>query len=808
MPRPQYQHPYRYDRGPDANFQTENAYQGAIPTHPPFRKPGTVINRGETGVVNRRPSNNNKSQDYVDVINPNEVNPKNTWVPSTSPRSAAGSWPPPFPTTDTDADYIFEYEDGEPVTLEPENVLYAHDKRRKNKAECGKGDFYCSPETCVSNTAVCDGRRDCQNGKDETQCQEYLSKFKLSKNSQLNVLEDQRWINISQATCALLCVRSSKFECRSFNYRKIDRTCFLSNLNVGLTGALREYYPFDYYELKTASIDCSMMFKCNNAKCVTNHQLCDGYGDCDEREDEKNCRPEDFGYSIKLAGAGKTNEGRVEVTAFGKTGYVCDDQFGIKDANVICRELGFQLGAADIKGNSYYATDVKENNTLYMLDDLDCIGNETTLLDCNFPGWGIHNCRDQEIAGVVCKTPQEKCGKAAWRCDSGNECVPYSFVCDGLFDCTDDSDEASHHCDAPTELRLANGTSNREGRVEIKRHGIWGSVCDDDFNEDAAKVVCRYFGFSGTSIVKKEAYFGPGDGPIWLDQVSCLGNETELRYCTQWNWGEHNCDHSEDVGVVCSNQVEEVQLQRHSKLTTTVPVTSCGYRKDNQFLDDDLVHRRVAALRIKGKAQQSHHWCGAVILSQNWVLTAAHCLLGYAKGAYMIVAGEYNTDEEEGTEQTKYIEEYFIHDNFTEGDRVMKNDIALVKVKGTGFLLNADVQPICLPESDADYERQSNCTISGFGSVKTGNSGYSHNLMAAWIPMIRADICRMPHVYDTAMSEGMICAGFLNGGVDSCLFTLYGITSWGHRCGLANKPGVYVKVAHYRKWIDETMRDN
>lgn len=130
-----------------------------------------------------------------------------------------------------------------------------------------------------------------------------------------------------------------------------------------------------------------------------------------------------------------------------------------------------------------------------------------------------------------------------------------------------------------------------------------------------------------------------------------------------------------------------------------------------------------AALRIKGKAQQSHHWCGAVILSSQWVLTAAHCLMGYAKGAYMIVAGEYNTDEDEGTEQTKYIEEYFIHENFTEGERVMRNDIALVKVKGVGFSLNEDIQPICLPDSDVDYEKDLNCTISGFGSVKTGNSG-------------------------------------------------------------------------------------
>ncbi|XP_018571935.1 uncharacterized protein LOC108911476 [Anoplophora glabripennis] len=805
----------------------------------------TVVNIGQTGVVSRPApthiqldNKRNNAPDYLDISDPNERT--NYLIHSTTTRSV-GKWPPPFPSTDINADYVFEYEDGEPVTLEPENVFRA-DNKKKKKADCGKGDFYCSSEMCISKSAVCDAHRDCQNGKDELECQEYLQRFALSKNSQLNVLEDQRWINVSQATCALLCIRNTGFECRSFNYRKMDKTCFLSSLNVGLTGALRPYYPYDYYELKTASIDCALMFKCNNNKCITSHQLCDGFADCADREDEKNCKAEDFGYSIKLAGTGKSNEGRVEVTAFGKTGYICDDQFGMKDANVVCRELGFQLGAAEIKGNSYFAADIKEKNTLYMIDDLDCLGNETTLIDCSFPGWGVHNCRNQEIAGVVCKTPQEKCGKDSWKCDSGNECIPYSFVCDGLYDCTDDTDEATHHCEAPTQLRLTNGTSDMEGRLEIKHHGIWGTICDDDFNEDAAKIVCKHFGFKGAVVVKKEGFFGPGEGPIWLDQVSCYGNETELRHCTHWNWGEHNCDHTEDVGIICSNQVEAEPLQRHSKInvgyksSVRLPENTCGFRKDNQFLLDDLIHTRVvsgsvarkgdypwqAALRIKGKAQQSHHWCGAVILASQWVLTAAHCLMGYAKGAYMIVAGEYNTDEDEGTEQTKYIEEYFIHENFTEGERVMRNDIALVKVKGVGFSLNEDIQPICLPEEDVDYERDLNCTISGFGSVKTGNSAYSHNLMAAWVPIIRTDICKMPHVYDTTLSEGMICAGFLSGGVDSChgdsggplacldngLFTLYGITSWGHRCGFANKPGVYVKVAHYRKWIDDTITNN
>lgn len=145
-----------------------------------------------------------------------------------------------------------------------------------------------------------------------------------------------------------------------------------------------------------------------------------------------------------------------------------------------------------------------------------------------------------------------------------------------------------------------------------------------------------------------------------------------------------------------------------------------------------------AALRTKGQ-DKTAHWCGAVVIASKWVLTAAHCLEGYPKGAYVVVAGEYNVDETEGnlakheskyqsnlfsigSEQQAFIEEYYLHERFREGHK-MGNDIAMILLKGNGFKLNQDIQPICLPDEDADYERELNCTISGFGSIENGRSG-------------------------------------------------------------------------------------
>ncbi|KAJ8972157.1 hypothetical protein NQ314_000383 [Rhamnusium bicolor] len=149
------------------NIYSNQGFGNYIPVTP---KPTQVTNnpRGQIGIVDRpvytQINQENKRQntddqnlqriDYVDVFDPDEQ--KNFAFRSTTPRSLEKSWPPPFPSTDLNADYVFEYDDGEPVTLKPENVFYAD---KKKKTVCVKGDFHCTANTCVSKTMVCDGHR-------------------------------------------------------------------------------------------------------------------------------------------------------------------------------------------------------------------------------------------------------------------------------------------------------------------------------------------------------------------------------------------------------------------------------------------------------------------------------------------------------------------------------------------------------------------------------------------------------------------------------------------------------------------------
>lgn len=121
--------------------------------------------------------------------------------------------------------------------------------------------------------------------------------------------------------------------------------------------------------------------------------------------------------------------------------------FSIQAANIVCKELGFDLGAAEIKKNSFFVSQVNPNHTFFIMDDVVCSGNEPSIRDCNFNGWGVSNCMEREAVGVVCKIPSELCAHDMWKCQTVNECVPLTFVCDGVNDCSDNSDEASQFCE-------------------------------------------------------------------------------------------------------------------------------------------------------------------------------------------------------------------------------------------------------------------------------------------------------------------------------------------------------------------------
>ncbi|XP_056914235.1 lysyl oxidase homolog 3B isoform X4 [Takifugu flavidus] len=133
----------------------------------------------------------------------------------------------------------------------------------------------------------------------------------------------------------------------------------------------------------------------------------------------------------------------------------------------------------------------------------------------------------------------------------------------------------------PLRVRLAgHPRKHNEGRVELFHKGEWGTICDDDFSIANANVLCRQLGFVSATGWTHSAKYGKGQGKIWLDNVLCNGGERSIGLCKSRGWGNSDCTHDEDAGVVCKderipgfvdsnvieaqvdqNQIEEVRLR-------------------------------------------------------------------------------------------------------------------------------------------------------------------------------------------------------------------------------------------------------
>lgn len=219
---------------------------------------------------------------------------------------------------------------------------------------------------------------------------------------------------------------------------------------------------------------------------------------------------------IRLVNGSTHWMGRVEVSYQGAWATVPGSTFGRhysfddKAAKVVCRMLGYPTeNAAAIHESSPLYFGKGSGRIDMSLYGVHCSGNENTLYDCphytnEYPPIYYH------------------------KYDIGVACM---------------------------DVRLVGGSSPSNGRVEVNFGEGWGTVCDDNWNDNDARVVCRMLGYQGSAQGLQGTPTTGGQGIIWLDDVQCTGSETSLAQCRRlaYDIGYAGCGHYEDARVICHN---------------------------------------------------------------------------------------------------------------------------------------------------------------------------------------------------------------------------------------------------------------
>ncbi|XP_067419106.1 transmembrane protease serine 4 [Emydura macquarii macquarii] len=370
-------------------------------------------------------------------------------------------------------------------------------------------------------------------------------------------------------------------------------------------------------------------------------------------------------------------------------------------------------------------------------------------------------------------------------CSKTFKFIPLQQQCNGQIDCSWGEDEDS--CvqkvadGPPVEARISKDRSTLQ--VLDKETGTWFWACHDNFDMALAKAACKQMGY--TSIPTFSAVHIANMQGLPFREVTL--NNRVLR--------------GQDSGRQCL-----------SGAVVSLTCSTCGESaRAPRVLGGGQARISTWPWQVSLQHKSQHH-CGGSIIDPSWILTAAHCFQqNLATQNWRVKAGT----EILSNVNTLAVEKIFIIDvNYM---FPKDNDIALVKLSSP-LNISGTVKPICLPFFDEELPPETPLWVTGWGYTKQDGT-LSKSLQQAEIKLIDSSTCNAMEAYQGEISDKILCAGLMEGGVDTCQgdsggplmynpghWQVVGLVSWGHGCGRPSTPGIYTKVQAYLNWIYTVQR--